>query len=103
MPGRSVSSGCLSRQVSSRLSRNCRNERRFDIAPQRLCDRSYDEVDQTLARTAVFLLSALLLAVGLQLEQQRGGCNIVLRYHRCSSARDRKKRKWTATTCFFVA
>ena len=71
MPTRSVSSGCLSRQVSSRLSRNCRNERRFDIAPQRVCDRSYDEVNQTLARTAVFLLNGLLLAVGLQLEQRK--------------------------------
>lgn len=62
MPGRSVSSACLLRQVSSGLSRNCRNERRHDVdgnrhsdrnlAPQRLCDRSYDKVDQML-RAAV--------------------------------------------------
>ena len=85
MPGGSVSSACLLRQVSSGLSRNCRNERRpaaaifrrlirivlercshycelvsdprtdpscpesrhseRDLAPQHLCDRSYDEVD----------------------------------------------------------
>jgi hypothetical protein len=31
MPGRSVSSACLLRQVSSGLSRNCRNERRPDV------------------------------------------------------------------------
>ncbi len=31
MPGRSVSCACLLRQVSSGLSRNCRNERRPDV------------------------------------------------------------------------
>jgi hypothetical protein len=31
MPGRSVSSACLLRQVSSGLSRNCRKERRPDV------------------------------------------------------------------------
>jgi len=31
MPGRSVSSACLLRQVSCGLSRNCRNERRPDV------------------------------------------------------------------------
>ncbi len=31
MPGRSVSSLCLLRQVSSALSRNCRNEPRPDV------------------------------------------------------------------------
>jgi hypothetical protein len=31
MPGRSVSSACLLSQVSSGLSRNCRNERRPDV------------------------------------------------------------------------
>jgi hypothetical protein len=31
MPGRSVSYACLLRQVSSGLSRNCRNERRPDV------------------------------------------------------------------------
>jgi hypothetical protein len=31
MPGRSVSSACLVRQVSSGLSRNCKNERRPNL------------------------------------------------------------------------
>ena len=31
MPGRSVSSACLFRQVSSGLSRNCKNERRPNL------------------------------------------------------------------------
>jgi hypothetical protein len=29
------------------------------------------------------------------------GCNIVLNT-KCSSALERRKRRWTATTCFFV-
>ena len=51
------------------------------------------------AEAAVFLLNGLLLAVGLQLEERKRwlqhSAGVPLMF-------ERRKRKWTAATCFFV-
>jgi len=92
MPGRSVSSACLLRQVSSGLSRNCRNERRPDVDEAWFvaviswhgnCMGTIGTACQGRTEMARKKVAALLVDV-------------------LASALHRRKRKWTATTFFFV-
>ena len=54
------------------------------------------------SRTAVFLLKGLLLAVGLQLEQRKRWLQHSAGVPLMFLGAGEEKRKWTATTCFFV-
>src|ERR1700751_1939893 len=61
-----------------------------------------DKVDEILARQQSFFCTGCCWPLDCTWSSGRGGCNMVLGTHWCSSAPERRKWKWTAATCFFV-